>query len=90
MGEGCYVGEVGCLLDQPNGPLKRTATIRAQNTSVLYSLRRDCLLRILDDQPSLHEYMLVVAISRSERMRQFDPAVNPNPQFEVRTLVGTK
>ena len=32
-------------------------------------LGKDFLLPILDDYPDLHEYMLIVAISRQERMK---------------------
>mmetsp|Transcript_20395 Transcript_20395/g.47391 ORF Transcript_20395/g.47391 Transcript_20395/m.47391 type:complete len:855 (-) Transcript_20395:14-2578(-) len=81
VGDGCYVGDVGCLLDDADGSVKRTASVRAQQTCVLYGLGKDFLLRILDDYPDLHEYMLIVAISRQERMKNFDP-MNPNPNFD--------
>ena len=36
VGDGCYVGDVGCLLDDADGSVKRTASVRAQQTCVLY------------------------------------------------------
>lgn len=40
VGSGCYVGDVAVILDRPDRPVKRTATVRAKTCTLLYFLHK--------------------------------------------------
>jgi len=46
MGEGCYFGEIGVLLTE-----KRTCSIRARTSCILFQIKKDELKKILGEFP---------------------------------------
>ena len=62
---GAFFGEASLMLH-----VRRSATVQANSTSVLYMVSRDDLYASLNDYQEMSEYMMDVAASRVERAAQ--------------------
>jgi len=67
LADGCYFGDVACLLG-----CKRTATIKARTNSNLYVLNRESLMTALTDLPGIRKKMMDTASGRRKRMLLLD------------------
>jgi len=68
IGDGCYFGDVGVFLD-----CKRTATVKTKTLCVMYTIKKDDLLRCLEDFPEIRDYMKLVANKRNQRVLSMNP-----------------
>lgn len=82
IGHGCYFGDVAVILG-----CKRTATVRSKTNSVLFVIKRDQLLHILDDFEHIQQYMTFIAQKRRLRLAYYNgedqTAFEPSPRVMV-------
>ena len=60
VGDGSYFGDMGMLLDHPH-----SASIKCRVQCVMYRASCDEFRKLLDDYPSVHQYMMDIAVKRS-------------------------
>mmetsp|Transcript_52394 Transcript_52394/g.119473 ORF Transcript_52394/g.119473 Transcript_52394/m.119473 type:complete len:887 (-) Transcript_52394:62-2722(-) len=77
IADGCYFGDVACLLH-----CRRTASTQARTNVVMHSVSKNALLVILSDFADLEKYMIGVAQKRRVRMKFLDKRINPPPLTE--------
>ena len=70
IGDGCYFGDVSVLLG-----VRRTASAKSKTQCMLYRIRKDDLISLLQDHPSLETKMRNIAQSRRRRLAHF---LNPH------------
>jgi len=71
IADGCYFGDVACLLG-----CKRTASTQARTNSALSVLQKKDLVKLLSDYPDVLHYMLGIAKKRKLRLDCLDTSNN--------------
>ena len=64
IADGCYFGDVACLLS-----CRRTAGVRAKVSTVLFSVSKESLNTILAEHHHMQKYMELIAQKRKVRPR---------------------
>ena len=59
MGEGCYFGEIGCLLTG-----KRSVSVRSKTACIFFTIEKFDLIRILENYPAQAKYLRAVGRQR--------------------------
>jgi CRP-like cAMP-binding protein len=61
MSKGAFFGEIGCLLTG-----KRSCSVIARTTTILYKVKKDNLIAILEEYPSQYQFLKDVGRQRLE------------------------
>lgn len=76
LADGCYFGDVACLLN-----VRRTATVKARTNSSLVVVTKKGLKEALNDHPKMHERMLRTARKRHLRLVCLDEETGAKLEF---------